>query len=55
MKPAEDTLQAELGTALGELIPLAVAALERLQASGNPRVAAAAAAELAKARGLGLW
>ena len=46
---------AELQAALAEMLPLAVATLERLQHSSNSRIAAAAAAELAKARGLGLW
>ena len=46
---------AELQAALAEMLPLAVATLERLQHSGNSRIAAAAAAELDRARGLGLW
>ena len=44
---------AELQAALAEMLPLAVATLERLQHSSDSRIAAAA--ELAKARGLGLW
>ena len=46
---------AELLAQLAGMPPLAVATLERLQHSSDSRIAAAAAAELAKARGLGLW
>ena len=53
--PGITPTDAELQAALAEMLPLAVATMERLQHSSNSRIATAAAAELAKARGLGLW